>query len=67
MSTVNKNNKNGNSLTHKGKDGLYQLKSYLKLCCLMPVAAISTEPVRLVANVGFVVQRGSQTRNIPIG
>ena len=62
MSTVNKNNKNGYSLTHKGKDGLYQLKSCLKLWCLMPVAAISTEPVRLVANVGFVVQRGSQTR-----
>ena len=36
MLTVNKNSKNGNSLARTGKEGLYQLKSYLKLWCLMP-------------------------------
>ena len=34
--------------------GLYQMKSYLALWCLMPAAAISRELVRLMGNVGFV-------------
>ena len=57
MSIVNKNNKNGNSLLIKIKTKRFiSTEVVLTLWCLMPQGAISTELVRLMANVGFVLE-----------